>query len=122
MDTHTPKEPTPAQLERLKQYRICVETGTVRGTYKDVGFKIGDYVYIGIDVAGDNKYRHIRRTHVIWWAKTGVWPKTTIDHVDRDPMNDAFSNLREATMTLQRANQGSRTRYSGRIFDWIPGK
>jgi len=38
---------------------------------------------------------YVRRTHVVWWLKTGkVVPKGyVVHHKDRDSLNDRFSNL-----------------------------
>lgn len=34
-------------------------------------------------------------SHIIWLIETGNWPKGVIDHIDRNPANDRFSNLRD---------------------------
>lgn len=36
----------------------------------------------------------------------GKWPDEEMDHIDRDPTNDKWSNLREATSSLNKRNQG----------------
>lgn len=48
---------------------------------------------------------------VAWVLMTGEEPPACIDHIDRDPTNNAWSNLRAATM---RQNQGNRTPTKGR--------
>jgi len=35
---------------------------------------------------------------------TGQWPNETIDHIDCNPLNNAFSNLRPASLTQQMGN------------------
>ena len=42
---------------------------------------------------------------VIWAMKTGKWPRKTIDHRDRNPENNRWGNLREATRAQQTANK-----------------
>lgn len=39
-----------------------------------------------------------------WFYMTGEWPEE-IDHRDRDPSNDRWSNLREATSSLNKYNR-----------------
>jgi hypothetical protein len=44
----------------------------------------------------------------------GVWPTEQIDHADRNDLNDAWLNLREANQTEQKWNQGcKRTSQTG---------
>lgn len=40
-----------------------------------------------------------------WVYMTGKWPKEEIDHIDRDPSNDKWSNLREATSSQNKYNR-----------------
>lgn len=83
---------------------------------KDSLAKIGDiagclrpdgYVQIGID--GRKYMAH----QLAFFYMTGRWAKR-VDHKDRDPANNKWSNLREATQTQNRANSiGKRDSESG---------
>lgn len=42
---------------------------------------------------------------VIYLAYHGEWPTPTVDHVDRNPMNNRISNLRPATVQEQLKNR-----------------
>lgn len=58
---------------------------------------------------------------VAWAIKTGSWPLKPIDHADRNPANNAFSNLRECTMQQNQfnrvANQSNKTGMKGVCWD-----
>lgn len=45
-----------------------------------------------------------RSSRLAWFYMTGEWPKEEIDHEDRDPSNDKWENLREATSAENKAN------------------
>lgn len=58
--------------------------------------------YFQVRVGGQS-YRVCR---LIWLLVTGEWPEHQVDHVDRNPANDKWENLREATPSQNKANCG----------------
>jgi len=54
-------------------------------------------------------------THrLVWFYKTGSWPKQQIDHIDRNQMNNRFENLRDVSNSVNQHNTGvSRNNKSG---------
>lgn len=61
----------------------------------------------------EDGYRTIRINRRAYYAShlaclwmLGKWPDEEKDHKDRDPSNDAWSNLREATSSFNKRNQG----------------
>lgn len=56
---------------------------------------------------------------------TGLWPSDDVDHRDRDPMNNRWGNLREATRQQNLANMGGfphSSRFKGVSFDKQTGR
>ena len=43
---------------------------------------------------------------IVWLLNTGNWPKDTIDHIDKNPLNNEFENLRDVTQAVNNANRG----------------
>jgi hypothetical protein len=58
-------------------------------------------------------YRSYKIHRIIWKYVTGKDPLVTIDHIDRDPCNNRWNNLREATHLEQARNKDPR-----RIMSW----
>jgi len=117
MGYHTPKPPTPNQLERLKDYRVDIVNGRV---YNPWGYECCRLKKTRclILITADRKSRPLYRSHIIWWAATGFWPTSLIDHIDQNPSNDCFDNLREATQ-LQNAHNSKP--YKRRKYDLPKG-
>lgn len=45
----------------------------------------------------EGKRYYLKSHRVIWFLETGKFPKSLIDHIDRNPFNNNIENLREAT-------------------------
>lgn len=68
---------------------------------KEAGYRNKDgYVFIGVDGTQFPAHR------LAWIYITGENPREQIDHKDLCPSNNAFSNLRKASMCQQRYNTG----------------
>ena len=61
--------------------------------------------YINVSILGDRYKAH----RIIWLMQTGEWPKGHIDHIDGNGLNNAWSNLREATISQNAMNQRVRS-------------
>ena len=68
--------------------------------------KRGGYIYIKIKEKG--YFAH----QLAWFYVYGYWARI-IDHKDRNPSNNALSNLREATVSQNALNSVNRTNTSG---------
>ncbi len=55
------------------------------------GHQLGDRWRLYFDGKGYKAGR------VAWLLMTGEWPKSKIDHINRDPLDNRFANLRPAT-------------------------
>ncbi len=58
--------------------------------------------YRRIWVDGAKIYAH----RLAWFWMTGEWPAALVDHEDEDPLNNRWSNLRQATKSTNGANRG----------------
>jgi HNH endonuclease/AP2 domain len=89
-----------------------VRVGMVAGTKHRGG-------HIAIRVKGKVYYAH----RLAWLFMTGQWPKDQIDHIDGNPANNRFDNLREATHAQNCANRRHRgPGLKGAVFDKSTGK
>ena len=82
-----------------KAGRRWVKKGTIAGSPNTSG-------YMRIVVDG----REYKAHRLAWFFYYGEWPKGHLDHKDRDPANNAISNLRECT---PRENQHNSTKCWG---------
>jgi len=76
-----------------KVARQGVKKGVIAGTTQASG-------YMRIKVDGRSYYAH----RLAWLFYYGEWPKGPLDHKDRDPTNNAISNLRECTPVKNQHN------------------
>lgn len=102
------KQLTVVQLKELLHYNP--ETGVFTwarsvGQRARIGRVAGSKVpsgYIKISVS-----KRVYSAHrLAWLYMTGSWPENEIDHVDNNPSNNAFSNLRAATKSQNAQNRG----------------
>jgi len=56
----------------------------------------------------------VRNHHIVWLIETGEWPKQELDHINRDPSDNRFSNLRYANRHQQGRNQKLQKRREGK--------
>ena len=95
-------------------------------TIKEMGLKFcikpNGYFYSTkrIKLPGMIKKKYLLLHHFVYILKTGIESKSTVDHIDRDPGNNKFENLRLATQQQQKQNRGKRkdntSGYIGVIF------
>ena len=79
---------------------------------------VGGYWIVAVDGYGYQAGR------LAWFYMKGRWPRNTIDHKDQNKLNNAWSNLREATRNQQQHNRkvrkDSKTGVKGVM--WFPQK
>jgi len=78
---------------RVKTCRKVVP-GAIAGYVKPEGYRI-----IRIDKRG------YRASRLAWFYTTGKWPLGDIDHIDGNPRNNAFCNLRDVSTAGNIQNQ-----------------
>ena len=72
-------------------------------------FCINNYGYFcstsWIKLPGMNKKKYLYLHRFVWIIKTGIEPTSEIDHIDINPLNNQFSNLRLANRKQQQQNK-----------------
>ena len=67
------------------------------------------------------KYKDYFRSRVVFLYHHGRWPEPTVDHINRDTLDDRIENLREATLSVQNKNKvvfsNTNHRHISRKFD-----
>lgn len=95
---------------RWKARRKGIRVGWVAGNMDCRGY---------VSVIVDRK--HYMAHRIIWLMVTGVWPEKNIDHINNQPADNRWSNLRQASVTENHGNRRTRRDsscgYKGVIFD-----
>lgn len=106
-------KPTAEEIKRLLDYNA--QTGALTWRPRDNAQWNARFAGATAGTTTPAGYRHVSIhdkmypvAHVAWVWMTGAWPAAQIDHADRDPSNNRFKNLREASSPLNCANQGVR--------------
>ncbi len=105
------RELTAGRLRELLHYDP--ETGVFTWRVRPVhSHRVGDIAgsdsgrrYRVIGVAG----RIYKAHRLAWLYMTGSWPADQIDHINRDPSDNRFCNLREASPAQNQANSNRAT-------------
>lgn len=73
--------------------------------------------YVEVQIDGMRFLAH----RLAWFYVNGSWPKTNIDHRDRDRANNRYDNLREATQAQNTINKSVQSNnklgVQGVVFD-----
>jgi hypothetical protein len=75
-----------------------IQVGDIAGCVRPDGYR-----RVTID------YAPYLASRLIWLWMTGAWPQHQVDHEDRDPKNNRWSNLRDFTPAQNMRNQGPRS-------------
>lgn len=101
---------TQGRLKELLSYDPA--TGKFTWLVKRNGVKaIGTEAGHPTDIPGKAYWRitidrvRYRRGPLVWFYMTGEWPHPTVDHRDKDRLNDRWLNLRIATRSQQAMNK-----------------
>jgi hypothetical protein len=92
-----PRVPSVFVLEKiLKNIKYIEQTGELISSNKSIGTRRPKTSAIML-TDENSKDIYLRSHHICWFIKTGQWPKFPIDHIDRNPVNNKWENLREDT-------------------------
>ena len=109
---------TPEELREIIDYNAetgiftwknCPGNNTHHRNGKVAGYPRGKARYIVITIYK----RNYVASRLAWLYMTGVWPAHNVDHVDLDPSNNKWGNLRAATYSQNNANRRSPKRITG---------
>lgn len=79
---------------RSRHARSKLKIGDCAGTIQFQGYRL-------ISVDGEK----LRAARLAWLYMTGEWPTEHIDHINGDPADDRWANLRQASRSENMANQ-----------------
>lgn len=98
---------TAARLRELLHYDPDTGVFTWRFTRRNAkaGTTAGSMFSCGLRMRIQVDGRGYHYGRVVWLYMTGEWPKQVIDHIDGDPKNNRFANLRDVSNTHNIQNQ-----------------
>lgn len=65
----------------------------------------GGYAYKSVVMEVFGRKMNLSVSRICWLCKTGEWPTNTIDHKDRNTINNRWSNLRDVTQRENNRNK-----------------
>ena len=98
-------ELTQTQLKKIVSYDPCtgVFTRLLTNQGAKKGDKAGSISTRGCVVVSVNNYQH-KAHRLAWLYMTGSWPMGVIDHKNRNPVDNRFSNLRDVKQSTNTKN------------------
>ena len=99
MTDNKPKKPSQRWLDYIKsKYTYDREKGQVfnnkTGKPSNIMMRQG-YFYSTVNVGKEK--RNIKAHHLVWFFEYGEWPKSCLDHIDGNKLNNHHLNLRQVT-------------------------
>lgn len=89
-----------SDFEHMKRNEVMWKMWNTRFAGKRWG-SISKSGHMKGDIDGSEVYAH----HVVWALETGSWPDFQVNHIDGDPQNNRFKNLRYAEQSQVAKNQ-----------------
>lgn len=90
-----PRRPSAYCMRKLEMLTVDTRRGRV---YRDGVELVSPGPRKKVSMRDENgRSVNFYRYHVVWWKKTGHWPRLELDHKNEDTRDDRFSNLQEMT-------------------------
>lgn len=76
---------------------------------KEVGYvkQNGGYVYKSVVLEIFGRKLNVVVSRICWLCETGNWPEHTIDHINRNSLDNRIENLRDVTQALNNTNKSA---------------
>lgn len=112
-DHYVPKVPSDWIIERIRNHLLVKANGEIVwaknvSSNARLGQKAGcvcGHGYVYLSFQRGNEQRRIAAHHVVWFVRTGHWPTQEIDHINGNPLDNRFENLRLSDRKQQSWNR-----------------